>query len=190
MGDPRRNKRQSDECKEGDCDLLHARDRKLDWVSADTDFGPFLPPLTVSFDGRHSKSDAEACHAENLRLFGAAVLALALTAPSVAANSPPLEVTIEDTVEYDDGNNALGEFVATGPAVDAEVMCPTGASAVISSTRTDIGRGLALLRIHKTATCDDGWGTFNIKMRVFLNPAPGRPRPGGSSRAVRVNTPG
>ena len=100
---------------------------------------------------------------------GAVVLALVLTAPPVAANSRPLEVTIEDTVDI----FGTGEFVATGPAVDAGVMCSAGTSAVISSTRTELGRSLALLRIHKVATCDDASGTFDIRMRVFLNVSTG-----------------
>lgn len=95
----------------------------------------------------------------------ATVTLLALVAVPAGAASAPLRVTIEDTVEFP----GTGVFEASGPAVTAGAMCPSGTTSVTSSSRTDLSPQWALLRIRKVANCDDGTGTFNIRMTVLLN---------------------
>ncbi|MCP3974925.1 MAG: hypothetical protein GY720_10570 [bacterium] len=89
---------------------------------------------------------------------------LAATVPAASA-TPPLQVSIEDVVE----TSGHGDFVASGPAVDAGVMCKSGTTAVLWFRRTDASPDRAILRIKKVATCDDGSGTINVNMRVFLD---------------------
>ena len=95
---------------------------------------------------------------------------LGLLVVPAAAVSTPLRVTIEDTAQIAAGT---GDFVATGQAVAAGVMCSSGTTAVTSSTRTDLSPNWALLRIRKIAECDDGSGMFNIRMNVLLNVSTG-----------------
>lgn len=86
-----------------------------------------------------------------------------------AGAAPPLDVSIVDSVVI----AGDGAFTASGPAVAAGAMCASGTTEVISSLRQDLSSGTALLRIRKVAMCDDGSGTFDIAMRVFLDVATG-----------------
>jgi hypothetical protein len=64
-------------------------------------------------------------------------------------------------------NSPTGTFVATGPAVDAGIVCPTGA---VEWTGNQLPpRSGALFRwIDNRYTCDDGSGTFILAADVFI----------------------
>jgi hypothetical protein len=93
---------------------------------------------------------------------------LLLTASvSAAFAAPPLDLHIE----VDELIGTSGEtFVATGPAVDAGVVCPTGTvddvSVVVSGSPTN---PYLILHVLKKFTCQDGSGTFDLKLVVRLN---------------------
>ncbi len=66
--------------------------------------------------------------------------------------------------------NGTGEtFYASGPAVDAGVICPTGTQTdLINNTFGPPKGDYRFLYIVKSFSCEDGTGTFFIKMRVKL----------------------
>jgi hypothetical protein len=102
-------------------------------------------------------------------LLAAAMLAIVLIPATTAEASPPLgvEITVQETISTTIPGGG-GPFVATGPAVDAGVMCPSGAT--INTALTTSGSGTVVnLGVEKLFTCDDGSGTFVVKMRVSLN---------------------
>ena len=93
------------------------------------------------------------------------VLALAVSAVPAAA-SPPDNVTIVSEMSVPD---ASGTFDASGPAVDAGIICAHGnvydleARAVgYQSTR------LTILFVHKLFVCDDESGSFEMDLNVRL----------------------
>jgi hypothetical protein len=59
-------------------------------------------------------------------------------------------------------------FVATGPAVDAGIVCPTGTIA-FTDNATDPVHEEAFDRWHNRYTCDDGSGTFILGADVFFD---------------------
>jgi len=60
-------------------------------------------------------------------------------------------------------------FYASGPAVDAGVVCPTGITSDIYSNSFGPPNGnYTYLYIVKSYSCTDGTGTFYIKMKVKL----------------------
>lgn len=81
----------------------------------------------------------------------------------------PIEIVVQETVP-DVIPGGGGPFVATGPAVDTGVICPSGDTiniALESMPRPHF----TLLKVEKIFTCDDGTGTFEVKMRVKLFPS-------------------
>ena len=104
---------------------------------------------------------------------GAMVVILAAVAP-VAAGSPR-QVTIVSHVTFNPDGPNYGDFGASGAAVDDDVICPSG-------TFVDTGirfagfqspRGVVQLQVAKTFTCDDGSGTFDVKMQIQADFATG-----------------
>jgi len=91
-------------------------------------------------------------------------LSIVLTVVPVMA-APPLEVHIEHP--YDP---TPGPFTATGPAVDTGVVCPTGDVFDLSFKRSGPPGGtFRILRVLKQFLCDDGSGTFDVKLVVRLD---------------------
>jgi hypothetical protein len=99
-------------------------------------------------------------------LAGGMVAVLAAVAP-VAAGSPR-QVTIVSHVTFNPDGPNYGDFDASGAAVDDDVICPSG-------TFVDTGirfagfqspRGVVQLQVAKTFACDDGSGTFDVKMQI------------------------
>jgi len=99
----------------------------------------------------------------------AGATALSLASPAVAA--PPKSVTIVSHVTFNPDGPNYGDFVATGSAVDSGVICSSG-------TFVDLGirfagfqsnRGVVQLQVVKEFTCDDGSGTFVVKMQIQAN---------------------
>ena len=100
----------------------------------------------------------------------AAILVLTAIAGPVGAASPK-GVTIVSHVTFNPDGPNYGDFVATGSAVDSDVICPGG-------TFVDIGirfagyqsdRGIVQLQVVKEFTCSDGTGTFVVKMQIQAN---------------------
>ena len=100
----------------------------------------------------------------------AAILALTAIAGPVGAASPQ-SVTIVSHVTFNPDGPNYGDFDATGNAVDSDVICPSG-------TFVDIGlrfagyqsnRGIVQLQVVKEFTCDDGTGTFVVKLQIQAN---------------------
>ena len=103
-----------------------------------------------------------------------ALLALGVVAGPVAA-APPKGVTIVSDVTFVDGSPNVGEFDATGAAVDTGTLCASG-------TFVDTGirfagfqgrQGDVQITVFKTFTCDDGSGTFDLKMQIQATPDTG-----------------
>jgi hypothetical protein len=100
-----------------------------------------------------------------------ALLALGAVAGPAAAAAPPRSVTIVSDVTFNQNGPNFGTFTATGAAVDAGTMCESG-------TFVDTGirfagfqghQGEVQLQVFKTFTCDDGSGTFDVKMQIQAN---------------------
>jgi len=93
-------------------------------------------------------------------------LALAVSASPATAKAP-LDVYIISDKDI----GGIGDFVATGPAVDAGLVCPSGTEVdpeVI--VRNTAGGRFTILKILKSFTCEDGSGTFDVRMTVKLFP--------------------
>ena len=94
------------------------------------------------------------------------VAAILIVSTSVALAAPPLGLHIEVT-EY---INTSGEaFAASGPAVDAGIVCASGTvndvSVVVNGNPSS---GFRTLHVLKRFNCNGG-GTFDVKMKVRLD---------------------
>ena len=103
-----------------------------------------------------------------IRSFTIAVI-LALTIPAFsAAAATPLEVTIVSEMWLSSGS---GTFEATGPAVDAGIVCPAGT--VTDSNFSVVGwqsNQVQILFVHKQFVCNDGSGSFDMNLNVRVAP--------------------
>lgn len=96
-----------------------------------------------------------------------AVLALALTVTPALAAWPPLRVHIEAPTTI---APTADPFTASGPAVDAGLVCPAGEVTDLSNVATDLPGGrFRILRVLKQFDCDDASGTFNVRLLVLLD---------------------
>ena len=104
-----------------------------------------------------------------------ALLALGVVAAPAAAAAPPQGVTIVSDVTFANEGPNFGDFEATGATVDAGTMCASG-------TFVDDGirfagfqgrQGDIQIQVLKTFTCDDGSGTFSLKMQIQATPDTG-----------------
>ena len=87
---------------------------------------------------------------------------LALAVPA-GADSPPSDVEIVVP-------GFEGAFVANGPAVDDGLLCATGDVATVSTTGAGFqSNRLFNLTVFNEFTCDDGSGTFLVKLQVQVN---------------------
>ena len=105
----------------------------------------------------------------SVAMLAAAVALLAVAGPVGAAT--PQGVTIVSHVTFNPDGPNYGDFVASGDAVDSGVICSSG-------TFVDLGirfagfqsnRGVVQLQVVKEFTCDDGSGTFVVKMQIQAN---------------------
>lgn len=96
-----------------------------------------------------------------------AVLSIGLAVVPVMA-APPLDVHIEVPEIIAPGT--LDPFTATGPAVVIGIVCPSGdvedLSVIVSGPP---GGTFRILRIVKRLVCDDGSGTFDVKLVARLD---------------------
>jgi hypothetical protein len=91
------------------------------------------------------------------------MLAALLVAPGASAAAPPT-TTIEIDIVFD----VSEEFTTTGG-----VLCPSGTAVtdpVFSAGFGRMGRGAGTFHLIKTLTCDNGSGTFQIKVNVGPTP--------------------
>ena len=90
---------------------------------------------------------------------------VAMAAVPVAA-APPLDVSITaiEMLPLTEG----GSFVASGPAVDAGLMCATGTTTngLVGPTH---GTNPVRFRVNKTFHCDGSSDTFTLQLRVVLD---------------------
>ena len=104
-----------------------------------------------------------------------AALALGIVAGPAAAAAPPLGVTIVSDVTFVEGGPNIGAFTASGPAVDAGTLCASGSfeDQGIRLAGFPARSGDLQIQVLKTFTCDDGSGTFDLKMQIKANPETG-----------------
>ena len=102
------------------------------------------------------------------------VLVGVLAAMSVAATATaaaPTNVTIVSHVTFNPDGPNFGDFEASGPAVDSGVVCDTGTfvDTGIRFAGFQSDRGMVQLQVVKEFTCDDGSGTFVVKLQIQAN---------------------
>lgn len=103
----------------------------------------------------------------------AAVAALFLVALPIgtAGATPPEQVTFEGPAYFAGPDAGTGFFTATGPAVDSGTMCP-GGTVMDIYTKAAPNNGQSPngvnLQIVKDFTCDNGTGTFSVKLQVRI----------------------
>jgi hypothetical protein len=108
---------------------------------------------------------------------GVAMLA-AVTGAPVAAASPPQAVHIEVKTSFDPNTDLSGgPFTASGPAVDAGLVCAAGdatdvAPGKVAAWQSPAGRGINI-QIVKQFACDGDGPTFLVKLQVRLDFANG-----------------
>lgn len=102
-------------------------------------------------------------------VIAAGAAALALAGPVGAAS--PAAVTLVSHVTFNPDGPNFGDFEATGAAVDSGTMCPSGTfvDLGIRFAGFQSGRGEVQLQVVKEFTCDDGSGTFVVKMQIQAN---------------------
>jgi len=103
----------------------------------------------------------------------AALAALALALPLATTQAAPaLAVHIDVETSFIDGGPVSGgPFTATGPAVDAGLICPTGSTIDVAGKVAgyqSMGGWVSLI-VVKEFTCDDGSGAFLVKLEVRLD---------------------
>jgi hypothetical protein len=101
-------------------------------------------------------------------IVGAGLIALATIGPVSAGASKTVQIVSHMT--FVDGDFNVGDFHATGAAVDGGLICPSG---TVVDTRIQFGgyqsgRGVQI-PVRKHFTCADGSGTFEIKIQVHLD---------------------
>ena len=103
-------------------------------------------------------------------IIGAAVAtAVAALSSSPVDAGPPLDVTFEVPTTISEEGPTFGPFTASGAAVDAGDMCPSGDTIDLfgrASGGTPRGVNIQVVKIF---TCDDGSGSFIVKLQVRID---------------------
>jgi hypothetical protein len=93
------------------------------------------------------------------------LLAISLLAVPASASTPD-QVTF---VSHMSLSAAAGTFEAFGPAVDADVVCPSGDVYDLSYRAAGYQSNMQLnLFVHKLFVCEDGSGTFEMDLNVRI----------------------
>ena len=94
---------------------------------------------------------------------------MGLVGPVGAAS--PQHVTIVSHVTFNPNGPNYGDFVATGDAVDSGLICESGTfvDTAIRFAGGQSNRGIFQLQVVKEFTCDDGSGTFAVKLQIQAN---------------------
>jgi len=103
-----------------------------------------------------------------LAIVGAGLLVGATIGPVSAGAPEPVQIVSHMT--FVDGDFNVGDFHATGAAVDQGVICASG---TVVDTRIQFGgfqsdRGVQI-PVRKSFACTDGSGTIQIKIQVHLD---------------------
>src|SRR5690349_7921195 len=100
-----------------------------------------------------------------------ALLAVGVLAAPVAAAAPPKAVTIVSDVTFVNGGPNIGDFHASGAGVDSGTLCASGTfeDQGIRFAGFPARTGEVQLQVLKRFTCDDGSGTFDLKMQIKAN---------------------
>ena len=103
-----------------------------------------------------------------LILLFVALLVVVMAAPVGATT--PLEVTFEDETIFDAGLLGGGPFWASGPAVDAGIMCGSGEQVDVSAKAVGYQNNKRVnLQVFKEFTCDDEpLGSFTLKLQIKI----------------------
>jgi hypothetical protein len=108
----------------------------------------------------------------SLRL-AAATAALFILIPAAGVRaSPPQAVHFDVPTQFAPGDTGptSGPFTATGPAVDAGVVCETGATVdVFGRVAAYQSPAGVVFQVVKLFTCDDGSGSFLVKLQVRID---------------------
>jgi hypothetical protein len=100
----------------------------------------------------------------------AAALALVLPLASTQATTPADVSFVVPTTFPPAGGPTLGPFTASGPAVDAGLVCPAGdtidVGAMASGFRSRTGVNFHVVKLF---TCGDGTGSFLVKLEVRID---------------------
>jgi len=101
-----------------------------------------------------------------LVLTAAMAVMLAMAAPAGA--TPPSGVSIEVEMSL---LGAPSPFVASGPAVDSDLMCSEGEVIQVFGKATGFqsDKGYVNFQVVHQFTCDDGSGDFLVKLQVRVN---------------------
>ncbi len=88
-----------------------------------------------------------------------------------AGSTTPFAVHFEVPTVVDEGPDfGKGNFTATGEAVDAGIVCPTGDVIHVYFKATGYQSGtVQIIQIIKRFICDDGSGDFDVKLQVRLD---------------------
>jgi hypothetical protein len=97
----------------------------------------------------------------------AAALALMAFVGPVAAGSPQ-QVSIVSHVTFNPDGPNYGDFTTAGTATDSGLICPNGTfvDTGIRFAGYQSGRGGVQLQVDKAFTCNDGTGTFFVKLQI------------------------
>lgn len=97
-------------------------------------------------------------------------LILLLAAAPAAASSPPLNVVFEVVTLFPPEGPTYGPFTASGPAVDAGIVCPSGDTidtfGKASGYQSQTGVNFQVIKLF---ACDDGSGEFYVKLQVRID---------------------
>ena len=112
----------------------------------------------------------------------AAVLVVAMAAPAGA--TPPSGVTFSEETIFEEGTSPPeggGPFTATGDAVTEGVICDTGEQEDVSAVAVGFQNNKRVnLQVVKEFTCDDGSGSFMMKLQIKIV-FPSEKNPAGSN---------
>jgi hypothetical protein len=95
---------------------------------------------------------------------------LAMVAATPAAAGAASDVTIVSHMNFNPDGFNFGDFAASGPAVDAGLICASGSvedtRLIFAGARSNRG---AQIPVRKTFTCDDASGQIFVKIQVHLD---------------------
>lgn len=99
------------------------------------------------------------------------ILLLVLSVAPGAASSRPLDVHFEvPTTIPGEGGPSFGPFTATGPAVDARIVCASGDTIDVFGKASGFQSPTGVnFQVVKLFTCDDGSGEFFVKLQVRID---------------------
>ena len=101
---------------------------------------------------------------------GAALLAaVAVLSPSAVDAGPPLDVTFEVPTTISEEGPTFGPFTASGAAVDSGDMCPSGDTIDLFGRPSGGTPQGVNIQVVKLFTCDDGSGSFVVKLQVRID---------------------